>query len=75
MTLREEVHKLVDELTSQQIVSVRMFLEDIFAGASPRQQKGVPPRRDESGTPAPQQGRISVDEYRRTLGIGTAPKR
>ena len=75
MTLREEVHKLVDELTSQQIVSVRMILEDMLTGAAPRQQKGVPPRRDEPAGPAPQQGRISVDEYRRTLGIGTLPKR
>jgi len=60
VTVRQQVHELIDHLDTRQVLSVRMFIEELQAARAP----SLKPR--PSGLRAK---RISLDEYRREMGI------
>ena len=61
-SLREQTHQLIDELTQQQLLTLRMFLDDMQRSQNERSAPQA-----SSSPPAPTK-RISIAEYRRAMG-------
>ena len=62
-SLREQTHQLIDELSQQQLLSLRMFLDDVLRTSPER------PATSENAGPPPPFKRISINQYRRAMGL------
>lgn len=57
--IRDQVHELIDHLDAREVLSVRMFIEELqmVRRPSPKAKLGARPKR------------ISLDDYRREMGL------
>ena len=62
-SLREQTHRIIDELSQQQLLALRMILDDMLQSAVRPSRPG-----ESSGSPASSK-RISLGEYRRAMGL------
>ena len=62
-SLREQTHQLVDELTQQQLLTLRMFVDDLLRANALR-----PTPVSTASSPGAAK-RMSIAEYRRAMGL------
>jgi len=57
-TIRQQVHQMIDHLDAREVLSVRMFIDELQIARKPvARTAGARPKR------------ISLDDYRREMGI------
>ena len=70
--IRDQIHHIVDQLTPQQLLTVRMFLEDCLAQTAAPQEPVAAPRPFSpfSAEDEPRRmRRVSLESYRREMGL------
>lgn len=74
-SIREQVHRLIDDLDSHQLVSVRLYLEDLkikhkepLPRPKPKKINPFAPQ-DASAKKGPWPKRLSVEEFRKARGL------